>query len=70
MTLLNSLPGIWHFQRITLACLCRLATFGRSPFKRGDMWHCEEHRKANVEIVAVAPATPEEREEMTRDGEH
>lgn len=65
MTLDIHLSGVWHFQRVTLECLCRLVTMGRTPFKRGDRWHCVEHQKVDVEIVAVSPATPAEREEMT-----
>jgi hypothetical protein len=66
MTLDVHLSGIWHFQRIALACLCRLVTMGRVPFKRGDTWHCDEHKRADIEIIAVSPATLAEREELTR----
>jgi hypothetical protein len=68
MTLLNSLGGVWHFQRITLECLCSLSIFGRSAFREGDTWHCLNHKLTDVRIVTVAPATLREREELTRDG--
>jgi hypothetical protein len=67
MTLDARLSGIWHFQRVTLECLCHIATFQRNELKRNDYIGCPIHHLANVRIVAASPATLAEREELTRD---
>lgn len=66
-----SLPGLsgsWCFQRIVLECCCVTRLFGRpeQQLKRGDMWHCFNHKRASVRVIDVLPATVADREQLTR----
>lgn len=66
--MIDGLSGVWTFQRIVLECRCVALLFGRpeTQLRRGDMWHCIEHQKANVRVIDILPVTPAEREMLTR----
>lgn len=56
----------WQAQVITTQCRCSLLVAGYPAFKIGDVWHCDEHRLANVKIVAVRRASLAQREELCK----
>lgn len=65
---LPGLSGLWSFQRVVLECCCVARLFGRpeSQLRRGDVWHCLNHNRANVRVVDVLSATVADLEKLTR----
>lgn len=55
------IPLGWTAQRITLTRRCSFPIAGSVPFKRGDTWHCLEHGKSDVKVIAIKDAAQDER---------
>lgn len=62
-------PGLWHYEKAAMDCLCIFWRAAREPIKAGEPRYCLKHERYGKVAQVIGSATLTEREMLLRDDE-